>query len=324
MPSLIKGLDWDNGLVQIMCVDHLGKVGKDAVAAVPQLLQMLKDGGGQPVSQGTCGAPVRSNLIDALVSIAPDDEDLILCLRAIAQDINDGRHEYAVQALKQIGVDVPQPTAQATTVPTLPRGSLDTPPSPWGDDPRAQIEARAKARVQEQAALLSGLTDPDEKVRQVAAATISPDVVRAFLVNLGASPGRVRDVALHSLELLDSNDLGPMLLTALPSGGIDDGATLIHQIGSDVRKAVPALLRQVHEGHAMFKLRHDTEFGHRSDVLDALAKIAPDDERVLECLARLAANEGRNQNTFAQAAIAALISVGSEQAIAIIAENKHS
>lgn len=313
VPFLIKGVEWDNGIVQSSTCEALGFIGKDAAAAVPHMLRVLEYGGGQP-NQPTCGAEAFSELLEALVKIAPEDENVINRIRAIAQDGNDGRCLVAIRALKAIGIKLPVP---ANMVPYHVRHDPCAPKA----KPTAHIPAASQA-------LLNALTDPDEKVRLAAASSMPPAVVRKFLINLCTSPGRARDIALHSLEFLDQNDLAPTLLRTLPTGGLDDAVTVIERIGNDALAAVAPLLRQVHGGHAMFKLKPDEQFGYRSEVLDALAKFGPDDERVLECLASLTGSRHEHFQSvnchMAKAAIAALASIGSERAMAIIRESERS
>lgn len=113
----------------------------------------------------------------------------------------------------------------------------------------------------------------------------------------------------------------------MSSGGKDNAAAVIAGIGTDGRAAISVLLRRAYEGNSTFPLYEDAQFGYRSYVLDALAKIGPDDERVLECLASLAANRSEKfeyrGTRVARAAIAALSSIGSAQALTIIKESEN-
>jgi len=116
VPYLIKGLEWDNGWVQHCCIVLLGNVGKAADTAIPHLLQLLENGGGQP-SADFYGAEERSDAMDLLVRLAPEDERVVSRIRAIAQDPNDIRCGAAVKSLELIEASAPA-IDTATTEPT--------------------------------------------------------------------------------------------------------------------------------------------------------------------------------------------------------------
>ncbi len=366
VPFLIKGLDWDKGIVHISAVNALSHVGKDAIEAVPDLLKIIDDGGGQPAARHCHDTEFRSAVLDALASIGPDDERVLERLGSIAADIKDGRNNAAIAALKTIAsqraLDIANRPPESSGPPAqtkeekelianlqsqsaekklkaLERLQKFLPSSAHlftnhvinllEHDPDLNVRIKAAQFAASSLpdtpatakALLTALSNPDERFRQAVAAVIPTQVVRGFFISLGSTRGPIRNIAVNALEGLGDGSVA-LLVKALPTGGADDAALILSKIGNNARAAVPALLRQVHEGHAMFKLGGDG----RSDVLDALAEIAPDDERVLECLADLATQKQSNPKDvptpMAKAAFAALKAIGTERALQIVRKNE--
>jgi len=329
VPGLIQALTLGNEYTQRIAGTALSELGRDAAAAVPELVSIVARGGGQPQSDlvgcGHYGQP-QCVLLDALARIGPDDERVISCLTEISQDEHDARQHFAESALNSIT--------------------------------HALLEEQAKAKAQKRAALLAGLTDSDEKVRRGAAGTISPDVVRDFLTDLGSSPGRVCDVSLHCLEILDSNEMPPalsvgsnaklehkyiepdyilkvftgllwssqplctMAVRALAEIGPEAAPSLINACTSrtlapSVYDDVTCTLAQMGAKDAVPEFLQLVDDGHpcQSSLLVALARIALDDKRVVNCLSSVVARE---DDVRQDAVAAALNKIASYKAIGIL------
>lgn len=103
IPNLIQGLKWNSSTVYEACAKGLGMIGTDAVEAVPHLVALLDIGGGQP-RRTTCGAEPFSEVLEALLLIAPGDELVCNRVRAIASNTSDTRCNAAIEALERIGL----------------------------------------------------------------------------------------------------------------------------------------------------------------------------------------------------------------------------
>jgi len=124
VPYLIKGLNWDNFIVRNMAVDSLSRLKQDASEAIPDILQIIAEGGGQPHKRHSHDCENRSAAFDALAAIGPDDERVLTCLAAIAADNHDTRRGAAIAALTTIGSESAMAILQAPP-PTPPSATAD-------------------------------------------------------------------------------------------------------------------------------------------------------------------------------------------------------
>jgi HEAT repeat protein len=108
VPYLIKGLAWDDGIAQTAAVKALETIGNDAVSALPELLQAVRNGRGQSDLRDNSGETdmrEQTRIVNLLAKIAPDEERVLACLGALASDPLDARQDAAMAALKTIGTD---------------------------------------------------------------------------------------------------------------------------------------------------------------------------------------------------------------------------
>jgi len=99
VPYLVKGLSSFSGHPQHIVARELGKMGKNAAAAVPELLRIIRH------SRSFPWGGKRSAILDALAQIAPDEQQVIDCLSGIAGNEGDSWHHAAAAAIKTIASD---------------------------------------------------------------------------------------------------------------------------------------------------------------------------------------------------------------------------
>ena len=109
VPYLIKGLHDKNRYGQGLALGALSNIGKEASAAVPDLLAIWNPND-LYVPQVVCGQLPPYDLsprwaaIDTLISIAPDDRRVVDALEPIALDKSNPKHQAAaIRSLKKIG-----------------------------------------------------------------------------------------------------------------------------------------------------------------------------------------------------------------------------
>ncbi len=98
VPYLVTALSSFAGHPQHVIARELGKMGRTATAAVPELLRITNHSRSLPWG-GT-----RSAILDALAQIAPDDHRVMACLSKLAINKNDTWHHAAVAALNSINL----------------------------------------------------------------------------------------------------------------------------------------------------------------------------------------------------------------------------
>ncbi len=323
VPYLIRGLEWDRALVQDLAIMALNRIGKDAIEAIPELIETINDDNRQSSFGYNKKVEDQTAILKVVAKIGPGDDRVLQCLGAIAADKSDGRNKVALSILESIGSEPALAIAHQAKLPSPKEpGELENALKLLEHAPdigvrikAAEVVAASPQTPATEQALLFALSDPDDRLREAVARVIPPQVVRNFFVDFGFSAKTKLGIAVRALENL-GEEKAALLLKALPYNGPDRAAIVVSKSDNNPRAAVSALLRQVHAGHAMFDVRRDG----RSDVLDALAKIGPDDERVFECLTELAKQRQPQQagpTQMAKAAIAALKLIGTDRALSL-------
>lgn len=98
---LIQGMSSSSGHRQFVLARELGRMGKDAAAAVPELLRITNHSRSFPWGGN------RSAILDALARIAPDDDRVLALLTRIAGHDRDSWKDAAVAALNEVAAESP-------------------------------------------------------------------------------------------------------------------------------------------------------------------------------------------------------------------------
>jgi HEAT repeat protein len=229
VPLLIKGLDDPKADVRVQTVEALDEVGKEAAAALPALLHLLKS---RPLPEETEGlvaralqsagvspgrlvpllkhraARVRREAATALLYLGRKARPAVPALVAALKDRDKLVQEYAARTLLGLREKV------ELILPILVRHYAD-----GEDDFLPRVGPAARRAIPALQKMLEDKKDPFTRLR-----------VARELVLLGASVERALAVLVEQLE--DKNDK----LSATASG-------VLCSLGSRVRPAVPALLQ---------------------------------------------------------------------------------